>query len=143
MRIIIMGCGRVGAGLAQRLHGEGHAVTVIETDQFAFERLLPKFDGRCLRGSGTDDRILLEAGIEGADVFIAVASGDNRNILASQKAREMYGVKSVVTRVKDPLRADLFARLGLQTFSPTKAGIELAHEAIFHDDESSPSRESR
>ncbi|MDA1010152.1 MAG: NAD-binding protein, partial [Chloroflexi bacterium] len=118
-------------------------VTVIETDPFAFDRLMPRFEGHRLRGSGTDDRILLEAGIEHADIFIAVASGDNRNILASQKARDMYGVKSVVTRVKDPLRAELFARLGLQTFSPTKAGIELAHEAAFSDDTSSPTRESR
>ena len=74
--------------------------------------------------------------------FVAVASGDNRNILASQKAKEIYGVQSVVTRVKDPLRADLFARLGLQTFSPTKAGIELAHDAIF-DSAASPPREGR
>jgi trk system potassium uptake protein TrkA len=69
--------------------------------------------------------MLVEAGIEQADVFVAVASGDNRNILAAQKAREIYGVKRVVTRVKDPLRAELFARLGIQTFSPTKVGIEL------------------
>lgn len=130
MRVLIMGCGRVGAGLAQRLQREGHEVTVLDTDAFAFRRLLPRFEGRRLQGSGTDDRILVEAGIEAADVFIAVASGDNRNILASQKAKEIYGVRSVVTRVKDPLRAELFSRLGLQTFSPTKVGIELAHEAM-------------
>jgi trk system potassium uptake protein len=143
MRVVIMGCGRVGAGLALRLHSEGHDVTVIETDPFAFRRLLARFDGRRLQGNGTEDRILLEAGIREADVFVAVASGDNRNILASQKAREIYGVKSVVTRVKDPLRAELFARLGLQTFSPTKVGIELAHEAMFSDTAESPTRESR
>lgn len=133
MRVVIMGCGRVGAGLAQQLQREGHDVTVLDTDGFAFRRLLPKFDGRRLLGSGTDDRILVEAGIEQADVFVAVASGDNRNILAAQKAREIYGVKRVVTRVKDPLRAELFARLGLQTFSPTKVGIELAHDAVLAD----------
>lgn len=133
MRVVIMGCGRVGAGLAQQLQREGHDVTILDTDGFAFRRLLAKFDGRRLQGSGTDDRVLKEAGIEQADVFIAVASGDNRNILAAQKAKEIYGVKSVVTRVKDPLRAELFAGLGLQTFSPTKVGIELAHEAMFRD----------
>jgi trk system potassium uptake protein TrkA len=130
MRVVIMGCGRVGAGLAQQLQREGHEVTILDTDAFAFRRLLAKFGGRRLQGSGTDDRVLVEAGIEQADVFIAVASGDNRNILAAQKAKEIYGVKSVVTRVKDPLRAELFAGLGLQTFSPTKVGIELAHEAM-------------
>lgn len=142
MRVIIMGCGRVGAGLARQLHREGHEVTVIETDDFAFRRHLPRFEGRRVQGSGTDDRILLEAGIEHTDVFVAVASGDNRNILASQKAREIYGVRSVVTRIKDPLRAELFARLGLQTFSPTKASIELAHGAIF-DNAAAASREAR
>ncbi len=131
MRVLIMGCGRVGAGLAARLAGEGHHVTVLDTDAFAFLRLLPEFEGRRLVGSGTDDRMLVQAGIESADMFVAVASGDNRNILASQKAKEMYGVQVVVTRVKDPLRAELFNRLGLRTFSPTKVGIELAHDALF------------
>lgn len=132
MRIIIMGCGRVGAGLAEQLSAEGHDVTILDTDAFAFPRLLPEFRGRLLAGSGTDDRVLIEAGIEHADVFVAVASGDNRNFLASQKAKELYGVKTVVTRVKDPLRAELFASLGLRTFSPTKVGIELAHGSIFN-----------
>lgn len=131
MRVVIMGCGRVGAGLAQRMQSEGHQVTILDTDAFAFRRLLPDFSGRRLLGSGTDDRVLQDAGIADADVFVAVASGDNRNILASQKAREMYGVQRVVTRVKDPLRAELFGRLGLRTFSPTKVGIELAHGSIF------------
>ncbi|MEX1022906.1 MAG: TrkA family potassium uptake protein [Dehalococcoidia bacterium] len=130
MRVVIMGCGRVGAGLAARLLGEGHDVTVLDTDTFAFRRLLPEFAGRRLAGSGTDDRILLQAGIEQADVFVAVASGDNRNILASQKAKEIYGVETVVTRVKDPRRADLFKTLGLRTFSPTSVGIALAHDSM-------------
>ncbi len=131
MRVLIMGCGRVGAGLATQLADEGHQVTVIDIDAFAFQRLLPEFSGTRLIGSGTDDRTLLEAGIREADCFVAVATGDNRNILASQKAKEMYGVKQVVTRVKDPLRSELFGRLGLRTFSPTKVGVELAHDAVF------------
>lgn len=134
MRVLIMGCGRVGAGLATHLADEGHAVTIVDPDAFAFRRLLPQFQGRRLVGSGTDDRTLIEAGIERADVFVALASGDNRNILASQKAKHMYDVDTVVTRVKDPLRAELFGRLGLRTFSPTKVGIELAAEAIFGSD---------
>lgn len=137
MRILIMGCGRVGAGLAQELQGEGHDVTVLDTDAFAFRRLLPDFEGRRLLGSGTDDRILREAGIEEADVFVALASGDNRNILASQKAKHIYGVPRVVTRVKDPRRAELFGRLGLQTVSPTRVGIDLAHQRIFEAPSSS------
>ena len=131
MRILIMGCGRVGAGLATQLNEEGHEVTVLDTDAFAFDRLLPTFGGRRLVGSGTDDRMLVEADITETDCFIALASGDNRNILASQKAKEIYGVATVVTRVKDPLRSELFGRLGLRTFSPTKVGVTLAHDAIF------------
>lgn len=131
MRVVIMGCGRVGAGLAQQLATEGHEVTILDTNSFAFQRLLPEFSGRRLVGSGTDDRTLLDAGIEQADCFIALASGDNRNILASEKAKEVYGVRNVVTRVRDPLRSDLFAQLGLKTFSPTKFGIDLAHTALF------------
>lgn len=131
MHVVIMGCGRVGAGLAQQLATEGHEVTILDTNAFSFQRLLPEFTGRRLVGSGTDDRTLIEAGIEQADCFIALASGDNRNILASEKAKEVYGVKNVVTRVRDPLRAELFARLGLKTFSPTKFGINLAHTALF------------
>lgn len=134
MRVLIMGCGRVGSGLAARFADEGHEVTIVDTDAFAFRRLLPSFQGRRMVGSGTDDRTLIEAGIEQADVFVALASGDNRNILASQKARHIYQVDTVVTRVKDPLRAELFSRLGLRTFSPTKVGIELAAEAIFDSD---------
>jgi trk system potassium uptake protein TrkA len=130
MRVVIMGCGRVGAGLAEQLTQEGHEVTILDTNAFAFQRLLPEFTGKRLVGSGTDDRTLIEAGIEQADCFIALASGDNRNILASEKAKEVYGVKTVVTRVRDPLRSELFARLGLKTFSPTKFGINLAHEAL-------------
>lgn len=142
MQVVIMGCGRVGAGLAQQLQREGHDVTVLDTDAFAFRRLLSSFGGRRLQGSGTDDRMLVEAGIEQADVFVAVASGDNRNILASQKAKEIYGVQRVVTRVKDPLRAELFGRLGLQTFSPTKVGIDLAHEATLRDGVATPGTRS-
>jgi len=130
MRVVIMGCGRVGAGLAQQLASEAHEVTIIDTNAFAFQRLLPEFAGKRLVGSGTDDRTLIDAGIERADCFIALASGDNRNILASEKAKEVYGVKTVVTRVRDPLRAEMFGRLGLQTFRPTKFGIDLAHQAL-------------
>ena len=131
MRMVIMGCGRVGGGLATELAAEGHDVTIIDNDAFAFQRLLPEFPGRRLVGSGTDDRVLIEAGIREADCFIALATGDNRNFLASQKAKLIYGVKTVVTRVKDPLRSELFGRLGLRTFSPTKTGVELAHQALF------------
>ena len=129
--VVIMGCGRVGAAVATRLSDDGHTVTVLDTDAFAFSRLPSRFAGTCLIGSGTDDRKLEEAGIRRADAFVALASGDNRNILAAQKAKHMFGVQIAVSRVKDPYRSELFNRLGLRTFSPTKVGAELAYDSLF------------
>lgn len=137
MNVVIMGCGRVGSTVAARLSEEGHVVSIVDTDAFAFSRLPESFQGRCVVGSGNDTRILEEVGIHEADAFIALASGDNRNILAAQRAKHLFGIKTVVTRVKDPQRSDLFAELGLRTFSPTKIGAELAHDALFADISSS------
>jgi trk system potassium uptake protein TrkA len=131
MKVVIMGCGRVGATVAARLSDEGHTVSVIDTDSFAFSRLPSSFTGRCIVGSGNDQRILEEVGIREADAFIALASGDNRNILASQRAKHVFKVATVVTRVKDPQRSEVFQALGLRTFSPTTVGAELAHAALF------------
>jgi trk system potassium uptake protein TrkA len=131
MNVVIMGCGRVGATVAARLSDEGHAVSIIDTDSFAFSRLPDDFPGQMVVGSGNDLRILEEVGIREADAFIALASGDNRNILASQRAKHVFGVETVVTRVKDPQRSEIFERLGLRTFSPTTVGAELAYGALF------------
>ncbi len=133
MNVVIMGCGRVGSTVAARLSEEGHHVAVIDTDAHAFARLPADFRGRRAVGSGTDHLLLEEVGIRDADAFIALASGDNRNLLASQRAKHIFGVATVVTRVKDPLRSELFEELGLQTFSPTKIGADLAYGALFSD----------
>ena len=133
MKVVIMGCGRVGASVAARLSDEGHTVSIIDTDSFAFSRLPDSFQGRCIVGSGNDLRVLDDVGIQDADAFIALASGDNRNILASQRAKHLFDVKTVVTRVKDPQRSEIFQELGLRTFSPTTIGAELAHDALFAD----------
>ncbi|MDA0351440.1 MAG: TrkA family potassium uptake protein [Chloroflexi bacterium] len=132
MNVVIMGCGRVGSSVATRLAEEGHTVSIVDTDAFAFSRLPSQFKGRRFLGSGNDHRTLEAVGIREADAFIALASGDNRNILASQRAKHIFGVKTVVTRVKDPQRSELFAQLGLQTFSPTTIGADLAHDALFN-----------
>lgn len=125
-----MGCGRLGASLAGRLDNENHEVIVIDPNSNQFQRLPSSFGGRSLVGSGTDHRILLEAGMEEADAFLALAHGDNRNILASQIAKHLFGVETVVTRIYDPFRAELFQRLGLRTFSPTNIGADLAYNAL-------------
>ena len=134
MKVIVMGCGRVGSAVAARLDAEGHEVTVLDVDAAAFARLPSTFGGERLTGSGFEHRRLEEAGIREADAFLALAHGDNRNILASQKAQHIYGVRHVVTRVKDPHRAEIFGQLGLRTFSPTTIGAELAHDALFAED---------
>src|SRR5690554_2137642 len=113
-----MGCGRVGSTLAARLAREGHDITVIDTDPYAFRRLPSGFDGHKLVGSGFDEQILEQAGIRRADAFLALTQGDNRNLLAAQMAKHLFGVTTVVARVYDPFRGEMYAQLGLRTFSP-------------------------
>lgn len=110
-----MGCGRVGATLAQSLEQQGHDVAVIDRDRTAFRRLGPDFEGRRVTGVGFDRDTLVKAGIEHAYAFAAVSSGDNSNILAARVARETYGIVNVVARIYDPGRAELYQRLGVPT----------------------------
>lgn len=130
MKAVIMGCGRVGATVATRLAADGHAVTIIDADANAFRRLPPEFTGERLVGSGTDERMLERAGVRGADAFLALTQGDNRNLLAAQIAKHIFDVPRVVARVYDPLRGELFGRLGLRTFSPTNIGADMALRAL-------------
>jgi trk system potassium uptake protein TrkA len=122
MYVVIMGCGRVGARLANLLLSAGHEVTIIDTNPSAFDRLGADFGGTTLVGSGIDMDVLERAGIERADAFAAVTQGDNRNIMASQIAKELYKVPKVVTRIYDPIRQDTFKTLGLDAISPTIIG---------------------
>jgi trk system potassium uptake protein TrkA len=112
---VIMGCGRVGSGLAKDLEAVGHSVSIIDQNQEAFRRLGADFKGQTIAGVGFDRDILLEAGIEKADAFAAVSNGDNSNILAARVARETYGVEKVVARIYDPARAEIYQRLGIPT----------------------------
>jgi trk system potassium uptake protein TrkA len=131
VRTVIVGCGRVGSKVALRLDEQGHEVTVIDRDASQFKRFLSSnFKGRLLAGSGADHRVLIEAGIDGADAFLALTPGDNRNVLAAQIAKHIYGVDRVVVRLADPFRAELFQRLGLRTFSPTNIGADLAYDEL-------------
>ena len=135
MKIVIMGCGRVGSELAAWLDREGHEVTIVDTNAFQFERYLPdSFGGRSITGNGIDQDVLRRAGIEGADAFIAVTQGDNRNVMAAQIAREIFGVQRVVCRIYDPMREQMYKGLGLRTMSPTKVGAQLLKQALEADD---------
>ncbi|MGH3889158.1 MAG: potassium channel family protein [Pseudonocardiaceae bacterium] len=115
MHVVIMGCGRVGAGLALALERLGHDVAVIDQNLQAFRRLGADFHGQQVRGTGFDRQVLVEAGIERAGAFAAVSSGDNSNIISARVARETFGVAQVVARIYDPKRAAVYERLGIPT----------------------------
>jgi len=130
MNIIIMGCGRVGARLATLLDEDGHKVTIMDNDTYSFRRLPASFSGTALFGNGTDEESLKKAGVEGADVFVAVTQGDNRNVMACQIAKHIFKVPRVVCRIYDPLREEMYSALGLETLSPTKIFAQLLREKI-------------
>jgi trk system potassium uptake protein TrkA len=115
VHIVIVGCGRVGSGLARALEAEGHTVSVIDRNRRAFRRLPADFKGLIVEGSGFDRDALNDAKIAEADAFAAVTSGDNSNILAARIARETFGVERVVARIYDPQRAQVYQRLGIPT----------------------------
>lgn len=116
MHAVIVGCGRVGAELAQALEGRGYTVSIIDKDPHAFEqRILPGFSGKKLAGMGFDQEILEEAGIRDAEIFASVTRGDNTNIVSARIAKEHYDVPQVVALIYDPRRAQMYERLGIQT----------------------------
>ncbi len=119
MKVVVMGCGRVGARIASILDHNGHQVAVIDTDSRAFRRLPADFKGDTIIGTGIDVDVQRAAGIEGAAAFIAVTNGDNRNIMAAQVARLVFEVPEVICRIYDPVREDTYRRLGLTTVCPT------------------------
>jgi trk system potassium uptake protein len=130
VKIVILGCGRVGALLATMLDRDGHTVSVVDLSNASFQRLPSEFGGSEFVGNGVDEEVLLRAGIKEADAFIAVTNGDNRNIMASQMARDIFKVKQVICRIYDPIREETYRTLGLDTFCPTVIGAKRLFDAI-------------
>ena len=130
MKVIIMGCGRVGSRLATMLDSEGHDVTVVDTNTRSFRRLPSSFNGSTVLGTGIDADVLAKAGVEKADVFVATTEGDNRNVMAAQVAQKIFNVPTVIARMYDVGRAEIFAKLGVKTYCPTLAGARLLHDMI-------------
>jgi trk system potassium uptake protein TrkA len=120
VHIVIMGCGRVGSTLAHILEDRGNSVAVIDRDPEAFRRLRPTFKGERITGIGFDRDVLARAGIERADSFAAVSSGDNSNIIAARVARETFRVRQVAARIYDPRRAEVYQRLGIPTVATVR-----------------------
>ena len=124
--VIVVGCGRVGSGLATALDDAGHTVGIIDRQSRAFRRLPSSFGGKSIVGVGFDRDRLEEAGIAGANAVAAVTNGDNSNILIARVAKETYGVERVVARIYDPRRAAIYERLGI----PTVATVQWATERV-------------
>jgi trk system potassium uptake protein TrkA len=132
MKVIIMGCGRVGTQVSQHLDEMGHDVTIIHGDESARDRLGPKFRGRLVIGLGFDRGVLAEAGIETADAIACTSASDSANIITARIARNIYHVPIVVARLYDPRRAEIYRRLGLVTISSTTWGAERIYELLTH-----------
>lgn len=130
MNIVIMGCGRVGARLAGLLDIEGHSVTILDIETYSFRRLPSEFAGTALVGDGMDEEVLKKAGIEKADVFVAVTEADNHNIMAAQIAKHLFNVPKVLCRIYDPLRRELFSSLGIEALSPTTTFAQMLKDRI-------------
>jgi trk system potassium uptake protein TrkA len=114
VHIVVVGCGRVGSGLAMELSDEGHSVVVIDKNRDAFRRLV-HFNGRTIHGSGFDRDVLAKAEASQADALAAVTRGDNTNILCARIGRDNYGIKNIVARIYDPQRAGIYMKLGIPT----------------------------
>lgn len=119
MKIVIIGCGRVGASAADIYDRAGHEVIVLDSSTAAFDRLPTSFGGTAIRGDGTDEDVLRRAGAEDADFFLAMTEGDNRNVMAAQLAAEELGAGRVIAKINDPLRATAYAELGIATVCRT------------------------
>jgi trk system potassium uptake protein TrkA len=119
VKLVIVGCGRVGAGLAEAFDNGGHEVVIIDLSTRAFDRLSEEFRGQAVRGDGTDEDVLRRAGAEGCDIFLALTEGDNRNVMAAQVAMEKLSVGKALAKINDPVRAAAYADLGIATVCRT------------------------
>jgi trk system potassium uptake protein TrkA len=119
MNIIIVGCGRAGSRLGRRLAESGNRVAVVDVDRAAFNRLGPNFQGSTYQGSGLDQELLTRAGVENADIVYAMTGGDNRNLMVAQLVKIQFNVQRAVARLHDPVRAEKYHEMGLETICTT------------------------
>lgn len=130
MRILIVGCGRVGGLLAGRLVENGFDVSIVDANSRSFRRLPEKFPGRVVLGTGIDEDVLRTAGIEQANVFVAVTQDDNTNIMSAQIAREVFDIDRVILRIYDQARAAVYRQLGLTVICPTTTVAGMIEEEV-------------
>jgi trk system potassium uptake protein len=130
MRILIVGCGRLGASLAIDAAEQGHRIAIIDKDPRSFSRLPADLAGQVVLGTGIDEDVQRSAGVESADAFIAVTDNDNTNIMAAQIAQRVFNVENVILRVYDPVRADTYRKLGLVVICPTRLVADLIESEL-------------
>lgn len=135
MNVLIVGCGRVGATLAGMLAAAKHQVTIIDRDRASFAHLPAGFAGTTFLGNGIDLDVLRQVGVEKVDAFLSLTDGDNRNLMAAQIAKEIFGVKRVFAKVNDPIRAEIYRAKGLTTFSRTTILAVLLQAMLMSDGE--------
>lgn len=133
MRVIVVGCGKLGSGLAKALMRKGNQVTIIDKDASTFELLGSDFKGETIVGSGFDRDVLEQANIRRADAIISCSKSDEANALIGKMARDVYHVPRVISRLYDPRRAEIYRSLGIQTLSTTTWGIERAMEMLSYE----------
>lgn len=133
MHVVVVGCGRVGSGLAATLVERGHSVSIVDRRADSFRRLPSDFTGRTVAGVGFDRKTMREAGIEEADAVAAVTNGDNSNIVVARVAREAFGIERVVARIYDPRRAAIYERLGISTVATVQWAIERVLRRVLPD----------
>ncbi|MGH3083361.1 MAG: potassium channel family protein [Gaiellaceae bacterium] len=130
MKVLVIGCGRVGSSVALELDRLGWEVTAIDEKEDALHRLGEHWSGGFVVGHGMDMDVLTEAGIEDADAVVVATDGDNTNLVIGQVAQKRFNIETTVVRVLDPARAALYKELGLWTVSPTSTAIETLTAAV-------------
>jgi trk system potassium uptake protein len=130
VKVLVIGCGRVGSSVALELNRQGWDVTAIDEKEDALQRLGENWSGGFVVGHGMDMAVLREAGIEEADAVVVSTDGDNTNLVIAQVAKKQFGIETTVVRVLDPARAALYEDLGLWTVSPTQTAIKVLTEAV-------------
>lgn len=130
MNILVVGCGKVGSRLASVLGRLGHDVSVVDRDETHFDLLSPEFNGFTTLGVPIDQDVLRRAGIDGCDALAAVTEDDNTNIMVSQLAKEFFKVNTVIARIYDPRRGDVFSHFGLHTVCPTNLTVAAVCSAL-------------
>lgn len=132
MKLIIVGCGRIGSELAQVVLNEGHQVAIIDRSASAFERLSADFGGRTICGDVLDQDVLSRAGIKDADGLAAVTSDDATNFVAARVAKEIFRVPNVVVRAYDPRRRETFEALGIRSIASSSWGAKRLTQLLTH-----------